>query len=54
MPDYEASQLLDEVAPDVDLGEFKDAIVKLSEGRKINQYWKMDWRQKQKYSHDYS
>lgn len=32
MPDYEASELLEQVAPDIDFGEFKDSIIRLSEG----------------------
>lgn len=33
MPDYEASELLEQVAPDIDFGEFKDSIIRLSEGK---------------------
>ena len=33
MPTHEASELLDKVTPDVNFGEYKEAIVRLSEGR---------------------
>ena len=35
MPDHEASELLEKAAPNVDFGEFRDAVVRLSEGRTL-------------------